>query len=119
MRPSAAVAQQYDRLARVIKYRNGNAKSVFAALVVRVLRGRRRARQLLLCESSKLSCIKCECRTLQVNVNLLWRGRLVRRLLQRPDRFANFEDALQHHTNAYREARHAEDQTSRCLVNSE
>src|SRR5438105_4801884 len=39
MRASAAVAQQYDRLARVIEYCNGNAKPVFAALVERALRG--------------------------------------------------------------------------------
>jgi AraC-like DNA-binding protein len=32
---------------------------------------------------------------------------------------ANFEDALQHHTRAYRKARHTEDQASRCLVSSE
>src|SRR5207244_3583736 len=31
----------------------------------------------------------------------------------------NFEDALEHDTHAYREARHAEDQASRCLVSSE
>ncbi len=30
----------------------------------------------------------------------------------------NFEDALEHDTHAYREARHAEDQASRCLVSS-
>ena len=39
MRASAAVAQQYDRLASVIEYCNGNAKPVFAALVERALRG--------------------------------------------------------------------------------
>ena len=30
----------------------------------------------------------------------------------------NFEDALEHDTHAYREARHTEDQASRCLVSS-
>ena len=29
---------------------------------------------------------------------------------------ADFEDALQHDTHAYRKARHAEDQASRCLA---
>ena len=31
----------------------------------------------------------------------------------------NFEDALEHDADPYREARHAEDQASRCLVSSE
>jgi hypothetical protein len=31
----------------------------------------------------------------------------------------NFKDALEHDTHPYREARHAEDQASRCLVSSE
>ena len=32
---------------------------------------------------------------------------------------ANGEDALQHDTDPYRQARHAEDQPSRCLVSPE
>src|ERR1700674_92182 len=36
-----------------------------------------------------------------------------------PFSVTNFEDALQHDTHSYREARHAEDQASRCLGSSE